>query len=318
MKTGALKRFAFSFLPVLLALGVLGVPEASAAISRVEVVTGTPGTHMALGTSTTLGELIVVFACEGEGGATQGSVTDSGSQTYTQISTLSGLGSHYVCSLWYVQNSAASVSWINVSTGSGENATYEASWVAHYTGVATSGALDQTTPLINTNSTSWASSPIPVNCTGELLIGADFNDDNGSFDSPTLASSGSWSTMSTELDGADDVIGFADWIGPTLGNQQFTGTGTGGAFNLTGIASFKSATSSCGVVLDAVGPTGGGGTAGTSGSSTWTTFSKSWTHVTSSANNRLLVVGAAYSATSNDLATLSLLTSSGRSPDGGT
>lgn len=225
---------------LLFSLFLVRSPDAFAAVTRVEVVTGAPGNNMNLGTATTQGELVVVFSCNGHGGTSGGSVSDSGGQTYTAIWT-SAFGGGWMCTLSYKQNSASGITWVNVSLGSGNSDDYSSSWVAHYTGVATSGALDQSAAITGSSQNSpWSSQPLSVNCTNELLIGADF-----SYSASTLASSGSWSTMVTQGEANGDLLGFSDWTISGAGSYQFTGT-SDSSINFAGMASFRSSSSTCG------------------------------------------------------------------------
>jgi hypothetical protein len=235
MRHSMLKRLIF----LCLVLASIWAPYAHAAITRVEVVTGTPATHMNLGTSTTVGELVVVFACEGHGGSTQGAVSDSGGQTYTQIWTtaVNAIETGWTCSLWYLQNSASSVTWVNVSLGTSQTATYSASWVAHYKGVATTGSLDRSAAITGTAlSSPWASTSVTTTSANEVLIGSSFFYTGG-----TLASSGSWSTLVTTTNGNGDKLGFADQIVSSTAAYQLTGTSSK-SLSFPGIATFKGAT----------------------------------------------------------------------------
>ena len=112
------------------------------------VIAGT-STTVTLGAATTPGNLIVVVVTMSSNFATaDGSVSDDGSNSYTQVSgsrqstnARGGSGNPISVSMFYKANCAAATN-ITVSTGGGNNEKLANVYVYEFSGVATASAVD--------------------------------------------------------------------------------------------------------------------------------------------------------------------------------
>jgi len=120
----------------------------------------------------------------------------------------------------------------------------------HYTGIATSSALDQNggTPTSDAG-TAWTSAQVTTTQNDELLIGTDHGRNNGA--NATFAASGSWAEIAETLtgvafdgNGGGGISTQEQIVAVTQTNIANTGTNVSALVNnWAGIATFKMATS---------------------------------------------------------------------------
>ena len=212
-------------------------------IAQIEVKSGQASGATATATfttSTTVGELIVVIA-GGENGGTMPTISDSGSQSYTLISSNGAITGGFGYGIWYVQNSASGIS--SVSANPGANRAFI--MAGHYTGVATASALDQSSGIASGGTSPWNSAAVTTTTANELLIGgclALFGTGNAN-----LAASGSW-TQDIRLgfgvwdnNGGNDAAYAHQIVSSIQTNIQNTGTNSGAGTAYPGIVTFKAA-----------------------------------------------------------------------------
>ena len=137
--------------------------------------TGTNSATATLGITSTAGELIVVEVTTGGVGTTPSSVTDNLSQTYTKVLEVTGIvGGHESVSLWYKEGSAAGVTSVTANFNTGAGDTIGSVQVLHYTGMATSGALDQNSGTPSSASTPWSSASITTTVPDTVCVAGVF------------------------------------------------------------------------------------------------------------------------------------------------
>ena len=218
------------------------------AIVQIEVV-GAPSngadpavTTLNFGTATVSGELIAVAVFVQGTNGNDPTVTDSAAQSYTKAygtkpsSTQNAL-------LYFKQNSASGVTSVTVTNVLGDNK--GGAIAGHYTGVATSGALDvAANPALSAN-TPWTSPTVTTTQSEEVLIGGDVgirNTNNADF-----AASGGWTQDSKLLstanfDGSNGHgMAYAHQLVSSI-QTNVANTGTNplsGVDNYPGIATFK-------------------------------------------------------------------------------
>jgi hypothetical protein len=191
-----------------------------------------------LGTSTTAGELIVVRTWGGPGGTAYGSVTDSAGQTYTQGPTvgITGLASHYDATIFSKCNSAAGVSWVQWTFGSGDTYSYAWMGVTHVQNLATSCADAAA------NYTAAQGTPFTGPATGTtgypnefIFAPVDYYTNTGT----TISATGAWAIPIQGTDASSFQHGFLTQTVSSVGSYAATGTGTGAStFYILAVKSF--------------------------------------------------------------------------------
>jgi hypothetical protein len=224
----------------------LGSP-AWGAISQIEVVAAAGnGANPAVatitfGTATTSGELVVVAAVFG-GNAVAPTVAGC-SATFTQV-YLTTIASNTTTSLFYAQNVGSGCTTVTVTAPSGN--THGGAIIGHYTGIATSSALDQNGGNPTVTSSPWSSATVTTTQASELLVGSDY----AAFVSANCdtTATGSWNQDGTLTTGANfdgnngSSMAYAHQIVSSIQtNIQNTGTNSTSCNNYAGIATFKAA-----------------------------------------------------------------------------
>ena len=230
---------------VTLTAALTGSPQ-TATINQVEVVSGTflasDGTiQIKLGTSTTAGELIVVEDAQNDYECTLTTVTDSAGSVYLPIYSYSLPGSRQLSGAWYLADAPSGITYIEVTKNCGRGAVF----AGHYTGIATSGPLDQYTAAANVSTSPWNSSPVSTTAANELLIGSVFGLYNGA--NCNQSASGLWVNDIALTSGAWDgnngngAMYSHQIVSTAQTNVEYTGTDSGACNHYAGIATFKAA-----------------------------------------------------------------------------
>ena len=234
---------------ILAALLFCAVP-ARAGISAVEYVcanstgspcqntAGTSSVTVTLGTSTTSGEAIVAFTSGGLNGSACGSLTDSGSQVYSQDSSVQkfGVSSHYALCGWYLCGSASGITSLTWTYGSGDTKGNATLIVAHATGVATSGCRDVAANFISTSGSPISSGSVtPSSGQNEWFVCPAWN-----YEGTPFSTSSPWTVRVTSTDGNGAEVSLIDQIvSSTSSSYSCPGSWTGGSVGTIAIFTFK-------------------------------------------------------------------------------
>ena len=192
-----------------------------------------------LGTATTSGEAIVVITLGGAGGSAYGSVTDSGSQTYTQDATVkkTGVSGHYDFTVWYVCGSASGITYVTWTFGSGDAAVYSTMLVAHAKGVATSSCRDVAANFPSSAaSTPFSSSSVTTTYANEWLVGPVFANPSSY---ATMTGTGNFTAELNAENANGQTMAWLDGIVTATGSYDTTGTGSvSGSYYYPAIVTF--------------------------------------------------------------------------------
>ncbi len=212
------------------------------AIALVQTTSGTSGATPSsfartFASPTTAGSLLVACVVW-DGGNQIDTVTDSNGNTYSaaisaQFSTVWG------CAVFYKENAAGGSSNVVTASSSGGSTGRTGMAIAEYSGVATSGSLDQTSKNdLGGSSTTPTSGNVTTALAGELYLGVLV------CNTATITGEGGWSDLYNVTDMGDTLGGAAQYlIGGAGGTFAATWTlGTAG-FWTTAIATFKAASS---------------------------------------------------------------------------
>lgn len=186
---------------------------------------GTSSATATFGTSTTSGELIFAITTGGITGTAYGSVTDSGSQSYTQDATLrkTGIGSHFASTVWFICGSASGISSFTWTYGSGDG-NGSSLIVAHVKGIATSSCKDTSVnyPASASNTPFTSSSITPATGHNEWIVGVVAT---GFSDSPTLTATSPYTLKSSTV-GGNPIALMDQFVISTSGTYAGAGTGS--------------------------------------------------------------------------------------------
>jgi hypothetical protein len=211
------------------------------AITLIEVVgaKGPSPVTVTFATPTTAGELIVLIFSDGSSTGVTAALADNksgGSSTYTKAFENTAMDSHYGAGLAYTLNAAAGITTVTL-TATGQGACMLTA--AHYTGIATSSAVDQNTGNGTGQATPYASAAVTTTQAAELLVGFAFAAENTG--TCGLTKSGSWVSEKQQTDANGNALLYTDLIVSSIQTGiQNTGTLTSGtAFHIySSIVSF--------------------------------------------------------------------------------
>ena len=162
----------------------------------------------------------------GTGASAYGAVTDSGSETYTQDSTLAikGMSAHYDSTVWYICGAAAGITSVTWTYGTADSASGAMMIVAHAQGIRASSCRDVAANYPSSaQSSPWASSSVTTTSANEWLVGPVFENGGNS-----LAASGNWSAEVEAQTGTGKMVAFFDQKVSSTGSFQNTGSDSGG------------------------------------------------------------------------------------------
>lgn len=219
----------------------------SATVGPVTCVSGSADTTtkaITLGHTTNSGDSLIVLTLGVVDGASSGTLTDSGSQTYTNgTNVYTGLlGGHGDATLWYLCNSASGVTSVTWTPEASDDASFSAMAVLHYSGLVSSchdaatvwSGTAQATPFTGTSATTTNAE--------DLLLSPVFVDGSVSgCNDKTIVGSGSWAAQ-VYMHEADDgsALGFISQIVSSTGSYGGAGTSSAtGTCIHAGIEAFK-------------------------------------------------------------------------------
>jgi hypothetical protein len=241
------KFYVFGFASLAVLCFGIQAKQAHAAIARLgmDTAAGGCGTGLQdnLATSTTAGELIVISYNSGADGSVPVTISDSAGDTWTKINeSIQALDTHNRIGYAYLQNAPAGVTWVAI-TGAADDGTC-VMIEAHYSGIATSGALDQATSSYTGigQPSPWASGQVTTMQAQELLIGTSYDANFNSFNSaPNMT--GNWTATSTQLDTDGNALIFGQQIVSSIVIVSSTGTDAASTtiYAFPAIATFRAA-----------------------------------------------------------------------------
>jgi hypothetical protein len=181
-----------------------------------------------LGHTTNSGDSIIVLTFGISDGASSGTLTDSGSQTYTKgTNVYTGLqGGHADVTLWYLCNSLAGVTSLTWTPEASDSASGSGMALLHYSGLTSSchdaatvwSGTAQATPFTGTSATTTNAEDLLLS---PVLVDGSVTGCNDK----TIVGSGSWTAQVYMHENGDGgATGFLSQIVSSTGSYSATGT----------------------------------------------------------------------------------------------